>query len=495
MSAPPAVVVTLPARTVAEARAQIEEARRAGADLAEVRCDRLPPEELRRLGELFPASVPLIGTLRSRAEGGEGPDDPEERARLIDQIADHPFREIDVELARDLPRATGLARPGMRGLIVSSHSTTAVAATEWGRLVREPGPFGSVRKVVVPATVGQLLAEFVPMLPPPGETAVVAHTVGASGPLLRAWSRKFGFPFVYASLPEDSAAGTAEPSQIPVDRLRPFLTSGENAPLFALLGHPVAHSRSPSLHARWMRTERKVGLYLALDLVDRGEFVDAIPLLVRGGFRGVNVTHPFKDVALEVADRLGAGAEACGVANTLSFEPDEVVAENTDLVAILRRLEELRSTGAWDGTTIGVVGAGGAARATLAAARTMGVEARVWARRPDRATALAREFGADAVGPGEAFRAKLVVHATPLGRSGPRVGNFPKPEWLLHDGHLLDWVYGAEDPVVKLAAQAAGTTYEDGSRLLVYQAAASYGIWWGEEPDRELIDAAIEAVA
>ena len=495
MSAIPAIVVSLPARTVTEAKAQIEEACRSGADLVEVRCDRFPAEEFRRLGELFPAGVPLIGTLRSRAEGGEASDDTEERARLLDEIASYPFREIDVELSRDLPRAAALLSSGKRGLIVSSHSTTEVASTEWGRLLRATGPPGTVRKVVVPATVGRLLSEFVPRLPPSGETALVAHTVGPSGPLLRVWSRKFGFPLVYASLPEGAETEKLEASQIPVDRLRPFVTAEETPPLFAVVGHPVGHSRSPSIHARWMRSERRVGLYISLDFTDPREFVDALPLLIDGGFRGLNVTHPLKDAALEVADHVGAGAEACGVANTLSFEHDGVDAENTDLVAILRRLEELRSTGTWDSSAIGVIGAGGAARATLAAARTLGVEARVWSRRPDRAVELALEFGAHAVDPAEAFRAKLVVHATPVGREGAGTGEFPKPDWLPPGGHLLDWVYGAENPVVKLSAERAGATYEDGSRLLVYQAAASYGIWWGEEPSADLVASALEAVA
>lgn len=494
MSAPPAVVVTVPARKVADARAQIEEARRSGADLVEVRCDRFPPEELRRLGELFPAGVPLIGTLRSRAEGGEGPDDPEERARVLGQIAAHPFREIDVELARDLPAAAALLRSGERGLIVSSHPSTQVPSAEWGRLLRASGPLGAVRKVVVPATVGQLLTELVPLLPPPGETSLVAHTVGPSGPLLRAWSRRFGFAFVYASLPEGSTADPVEPSQIPVDRIRPFVSAEGTPPLFALVGHPVAHSRSPSVHARWMRAERKVGLYIGLDLVDEREFVDSLPPLLEGGFRGLNVTHPFKAAALEVADRVSAGAESCGVANTLSFDHGEVNAENTDLVAILRRLEELRSSGVWDGSSLGVIGGGGAARATLAAARTLGVEAYVWARRPDQATALAHEFGAhssDSVG---GVRVNLVVHATPLGRDLAETVGFPRSEWLRRGGHLLDWVYGALDPVARISAEKSGATYEDGSRLLVYQAAASYGIWWGEEPSAELLASALEEV-
>jgi shikimate dehydrogenase/3-dehydroquinate dehydratase type I len=494
MNPKPAIVVTLPARTIAEARAQIDTASRSGADLVEIRCDRFSASELAHLGELFPAGVPLIATLRSRAEGGEGPDDPNDRARTFEVIAHLPFREVDVEVARDIPLAGKLARPGGRGLIASSHSAVPVSAVVWGRWVRESGPSGAVRKVVVPATVGQLLSELLPLLPPPGESALVAHTVGPSGPLLRAWGRRFGFPLVYASLPEEVGSPPVELSQIPVDRLRPFVDAEGNPPLFAVVGRPVGHSRSPSLHARWMRSEGKVGLYVALDFGDEREFIDAIPPLIEGGFRGLNVTHPLKGAALEVADRVSSGAVACGVANTLSFEQGEVDAENTDLVAILRRLEELRSSGAWKGDSLAVIGAGGAARATLAAARSLGVEAHVWARRPDRASALAEEFGSHMVGARDSLRPSLIVHATPLGREPVSPQEFPKVDWLRPGSHLLDWVYAATSPVARVAAEKAGATYEDGSRLLVYQAAASYGLWWGEEPAEDEVAAALEGV-
>jgi len=83
---PPAIVIPLPARTVADARRQMEEAHRSGADLIEIRCDRFPPEELERVGELFPNPFLLVATLRSRAEGGEGPDDAEPRARILSRL-------------------------------------------------------------------------------------------------------------------------------------------------------------------------------------------------------------------------------------------------------------------------------------------------------------------------------------------------------------------------------------------------------------------------
>jgi len=493
MNRVPAVVVTLPARTVADARKQVAEARRSGADLAEVRCDRLTPAERGRLEALFPSELPLVATLRSRAEGGEGPDAPEERRTWLSEIARLPFREIDIESARDLPVAASLAPREGRGLIVSSHRLQPVPTTEWARLLREPVPEGATRKVVVPAGIGQLVSEMLPALPPPGETALVAHTVGSSGPLLRAWAGRFGLSMVFASLPADAAGeprSVVEPSQIPVDRLRAYLDAGGIAPIFAVAGHPVAHSRSPSLHARWMRENRRSGLYLALDFEDESEFVESLPFLVDGGFRGLNVTHPFKHAALEVADRVGSGALACGVANTLSFDREEVEAENTDLAAVLRRFEELRADSTWDGRSVGVIGAGGAARATLAAARSMGVEAWVWARRPEIAENLAREFGAHASSSSGPERPTLVVNATPLGREGAE-GPFPGAPWLTSGGHLLDWVYDPATPVARKEAERVGASYEDGSRLLVYQAAASFGIWWGDEPSADQLAAVL----
>ncbi|MGA7476735.1 MAG: type I 3-dehydroquinate dehydratase [Thermoplasmata archaeon] len=494
---PPAIVVTLPARTVADARRQMEEAHRSGADLIEIRFDRFGASELARAGELFPNSLPLVATLRSHAEGGEGPDDAETRARALNDLARLPFRWIDVELARDFPAAEALLRPGVRGLIVSSHVPTALGTPEWTRLLRQTVPRGAVRKVVAAAPVGQLLRELIPALPPPGESPVVAHTTGPSGPLLRAWSRRFGFPLVYAApaeLTEGVSPPPVEPSQVPVDRLRPYLEAEGNPPLFAVVGHPVARSLSPSLHSRWIRELGQVGLYVALDFESDREFVDSIPFLVEGGFRGLNVTHPLKQVALELANRVGPGAVACGVANTLSLGPEEVEAENTDLVAILSRLEELRSSGRWDGSSIGVIGAGGAARATLAAARSVGVEAYVWARRPEASELLAHEFGANAArDPGRA-RPTLVVHATPMGMVAGGSPVLPDLGWLRSGVHTVDWVYAPEDPVVRTTAERAGASYEDGSRLLVYQAAASYSIWWGDGPTPEQTAAALEGI-
>ena len=491
----PAMVVTLSAVSAAEAKLQVVEAAAAGADLAEVRFDLWSASARADAGQLFPSPIPLIATVRSHAEGGAGPDDPEARASLLLELARLPFRWVDLEADRDLAGIDRFPPAETIGRIVSTHYPAGVSPPDWSRRVREPAPEGGVRKVVARVGVGALLADFLPHLPPPGETTLVAMTTGPSGPLLRVWSRRFGFPMVFAALPErppgHAPRPAVEPSQVPVDRLRSFLASDTEAPLFGLAGHPVAHTRSPSLHARWMRHDQRVGLYIPLDFGSESEFVDALEPLAEGGFRGLNVTHPFKTAALEAATEVQSGASACGVANCLTFREEAVEAENTDLVAILRRLEELRQSGRWDGRSLTVVGAGGAARATLVAARALKAEAHVYARRPERAAELARRFDARTLPVADAKPDSLVVQATDVGREGTGPLEVALGPLLRPGTHVVDWVYDPDDPTVRDTVERAGATYEDGRRLLVYQAAATYGVWWGEEPDADEVRATL----
>ncbi len=478
----PAIVVSLPARTAEAARHEIGEARRAGADLAEIRLDRWDPSELERVDALFPSDVPLLATYRSTAEGGGGANDAASRRKVLLRLAGLPFRWIDLEFERDLGLLPELPPPERLGRIVSSHSSEA-SPERWGRRLHELAALDAVGKMVVRATVRELFRDLLPRFPPPEEGLLVVHTVGPSGPLLRAYARRLGFPFVYAAPAGSAPRDAVEPSQVPVDRLAPFLNAAEPAPLFAVVGHPVVHSKSPELHTRWMRAAGVAGLYILLDFQDETEFVECLPDLSANGFLGLNVTHPFKVAALEAAHEVAPGAARCGASNCLTIRRERIEAENTDLVAALRRLQELREDGHWTDDTLTVVGAGGAARASLAAAAELSARASVVARRADAARALAREFGVPALEPGEEHRAGLVVHATDAGRSGAGALSVPLAPLLRRGAHLLDWVYAPDDPSVRAEAVRAGTTYEDGWRLLVYQAAASYALWWGKEPE------------
>src|SRR5580658_7163338 len=244
----PLIVVTLPGRTVADVLRQAETARAAGGDLAEVRLDLWTPEDRASLRGLFPAPLPLVATLRSRAEGGGGPDAPAERATELIAAAACPFRWLDLEADRDgallghLPPTTSLGR------ILSTHLPAGAGASALAERIREGSEARSIRKVVTPATVGILLKEILPLLSRDAGNSCVVLTTGPSGGLLRAWSARLGFPLVYASLPSPrgpSDPDLIEPSQIPVDRLRPFFEGGTDAPIFAVLGRPFAQPLPP----------------------------------------------------------------------------------------------------------------------------------------------------------------------------------------------------------------------------------------------------------
>jgi shikimate dehydrogenase len=488
----PTIVVSLPARTLVDARRQVEEAGAAGADLAEVRFDRWSPEERERVAELFPSPIPLVATLRSRAEGGEGPDDADAREIVLRDLSHEPFAYIDLEAARDrrLEEPFGALDPH---IIRSSHLPTDASGSEVEARLREAPPDRGIVKVVLPASFSRAIGELIPQILGRAEPRPVLLTTGPSGSLWRAWAGRLGIPWVFASLPEGSSPETVEASQIPVDRFSAFLGAAD-APIFAVLGHPVDHSRSPKIHQRWMRRSRYVGLYLGLDLSSSDEFHLAIDLLPSRGFLGVNVTHPWKHLAYECAGWRSADALATGTANCLTFREGRIEAENTDLGAMSRRLTELKETALWSGTDLTVLGGGGAARATLAAAQRIGAAATVFTRRPSEAKALATEFDAWAGDPLHPEPAQLVVHATDVGRAGTGALELPLRELLSARSYVLDWVY---DPALSTVAAIAGelaAKYEDGRRLLVYQAAASFRQWWGQPPDAESVEESLREV-
>ncbi len=494
MPGAPRLVVTLPGRDVATVRAEVADAQRAGADIVEFRLDRWSEAEQHRAAELFPSPVPVMATVRSRAEGGEGPDSAENRIPRLRDLARLPIRWLDLEEDRDLALTSELPADRSFLLVLSSHLPADTSPEDLVGRMRRPLPLGAVRKIVLPASVGRLLEEILPAVDAVGTESTVLLTTGASGPLLRAWSLRRRYPMVYAG-PARPAPGPGappvEPSQIPVDRLRWFFDSDPGRPIFALLGRPVGHSQSPYLHSRWMRRLQRHGLYVSLEIGSEPEFVESLEPLAEGGLRGANVTHPWKTTALASATRVGKGAEICGAANCLTFRDDEVEAENTDLAAALRRLGEIRAVGPWDGRELLVLGAGGSAAATLAAARELGTRASVLARSPAKASALADRFGARILPPTELRPFPIVVHATDVGRSGADPLALPVESVVGPGTVLLDWVYSPDDDVVRRAAESRGAEYEDGWRLLVYQAAASFALWWGVEPEDDEVEATV----
>jgi shikimate dehydrogenase len=202
-------------------------------------------------------------------------------------------------------------------------------------------------------------------------------------------------------------------------------------------------------------------------------FHDAVRGLPASGYRGINVTIPHKEAALAVADSASDAAREIGAANTLTFGDDGIAADNTDAQGFLDALgQPLR------GRSVLVLGAGGAARAVVWAAREAGAsEVLVWNRTSERARLLAADLGAEAV---ERPRgADVLVNTTAVGLQGT-AADLPLAD--THDPELVvDLVYGPEDPPVTAWGRARGASVTDGLDVLLHQGALSFVRWTGQD--------------
>jgi shikimate 5-dehydrogenase/3-dehydroquinate dehydratase len=495
MNPRPRLVVTLPARSIPMARAQAAEAAKAGADLIEIRLDRWPEEERRRLGQLFPTPVPAIATIRSRTEGGEGPNAPAQRAGLLAEATGFPFAHVDFELARDRPiPTTGGSSPsrwiGSRHFPVETSldvldQTVARSAVEYGFV-----------KVVVPASISRFLNELLPSMARWVNPRTAVFTTGASGPLGRIWARHLGQPMVFAALPDairPSEQGPVEVSQVPVDQLHRSWSGGEDR-RFAVVGAPISHSLSPAIHAGWLASERRPATFVALDVVTEPELVALSRPSPDLAWAGWSVTAPWKAAAAKLAGRRSEAVQATGVANTLTFDARGISADLTDATAVRRRALELVGEGTWDGAEALVIGTGGSARAAVFALGPGRRVVRLLGRRPEAVAAVARDVGGRPADLADPHPVGLIVNATTVGRAGSGVLEPGLSGWVGPGTTLLDFVYAAEEPGLRQACEAQGGRYEDGRRLLVYQAADAHGLWWGESPNDEALAAALRRV-
>jgi len=261
----------------------------------------------------------------------------------------------------------------------------------------------------------------------------------------------------------------------------------------AVIGHPVAHSRSPAVHNAALAELGLAGewSYEAIDLAPV-EFAPRVRAMEREGFVGANVTIPHKEAALRLADTASPVAQAIGAANTLSFEAGGIQADNTDAGGLIDALP-----GAVRGRRALVLGAGGAARAVVWALLREGVEVYVWNRTPLRARHLCDELGGKPVKAGvlDLRIYELIVNSTSVGLRGEDpFAELPFVASDLDEKHtVVDLVYGAPPSQLLSVAAFAGARTVDGIDILVRQGALSFEIWTGRKPSLGVMDHAARA--
>jgi shikimate dehydrogenase len=253
---------------------------------------------------------------------------------------------------------------------------------------------------------------------------------------------------------------------------------------YAVFGNPIAHSKSPLIHAEFARQTGQDLDYAAL-LAPLDDFAGAVAAFRKRGGNGANVTVPFKEEAFRLATRLTPRAQDAGAVNTLRFDDDEILGDNTDGAGLVRDLTvNLKRNLA--GQRILLMGAGGAARGVIGPLLTENPAALVLANRTvKKAQQLAEQFGGrlqastyEALA-GQAF--DVVINATAASLKGELP---PLPDTLFNPGALAyDMMYGTETPFMAWSRTHGAARVADGLGMLVEQAAEAFHVWRGVRPD------------
>lgn len=259
-------------------------------------------------------------------------------------------------------------------------------------------------------------------------------------------------------------------------------------PRLAVIGHPVAHSRSPAMQNAALAV---LGLgeewrYEAID-VDPEGFDARVREMADEGFAGANVTVPHKHAALALADAPSAVAQEIGAANTLVFVGGEIGAHNTDADGFLAALPASPR----DRRAL-VLGAGGAARAVVWALEREGAEVEVWNRTAARAGEICADLGGAPVADPDQAGYDLIVNTSAAGLAGEDpFAHLPLAAGRFGAGQtVVDMVYGEAPSSLLAAAEGAGATVVDGIEVLVQQGALALRIWTGREPPLDAMRAA-----
>lgn len=253
-------------------------------------------------------------------------------------------------------------------------------------------------------------------------------------------------------------------------------------------GQPIAHSLSPAIHGAWIEAAGLDARYEAFAPEDPAAFAALVEEGRAGALRGLNVTAPYKEQALALANTAGDSARTCGSANLLVFDDGQVRADSTDGAGLTAALAEQAPELDVAGQVVVVLGAGGAARAAAAALKAGGARVGVLNRTEARAAALADDLAVEVATMGWLREAALVVNAATV---APTLDL----GLLRRDAVLMDMTYRPLLTPFLAAGRARGLTTVDGLAMLIGQARPSFEALFGTAPpDIDVRAAALAAM-
>ena len=266
---------------------------------------------------------------------------------------------------------------------------------------------------------------------------------------------------------------------------------GKKVDDYAVMGNPIAHSKSPSIHTLFAEQTQQSILYTAIH-VDIEGFKQAVGNFAAAGGKGLNITVPFKQEAWALVTERSERAERAGAVNTIKIEDDKLFGDNTDGVGLVNDLTVNHSI-ELTGKNILLMGAGGAARGVLIPLLKQNPASIFVANRtPDKAKDLADDFSDAGNIRGGGYEAiadmkfDVVINATAASLQGELP---PLPDTLLNDNaSCYDMMYAAKPtPFMQWATEHNAIKVLDGLGMLVEQAAESFLIWRGVKPETQQV--------
>jgi len=466
--------VTVTALTTAELRRKRDEV--VGADMVELRLDTVRDPDV--AGALEGRRLPAIVTCRPTWEGGQFRGSEEERRAILRQALAQDAEYVDLEWRANFPDL--LAATAGRRIVLSMHDFDGTPADLPARAAAMRATGAEVIKLAVRTS---RLSDCLPLLDlaskcAPGGAVLIG--MGECGLVTRVLAARFGSRWTYAG--SEAQVGQVTSGEL-LDLYRFRSVTSETA-LYGLVGSPVSHSVSPAMHNAAFGAVGLDAVYLPFPAADADDFAVFGRAL---GVRGVSVTIPYKVALRGHVDEVDAVACRVGAINTIRAVDGRWIGGNTDAAGFLRPLHgRVPLTGA----RVAVLGAGGSARAVLAALADSGAIVTVYSRSHARAEEIAASAGATAgVFPPAAGSWDLLVNCTPVGMF-PNVAAMPVGRAALAGPagrSVYDLVYNPESTLLLREAAAAGCATIGGLQMLVGQAVEQFEWWTGAKAPADVM--------
>ncbi len=496
------ICVSLMESTISDVFASASLSKSLGADAIEARLDCIQEPPLSSLEELSnlkqKAGLPVILTLRPAWEGGSYKGNEKSRLAVLEEGLKNGFDYLDIELKTEQTernRLVALAKENGVKVIVSYHDfqvkPSVPGISDIMKKCIEAG--GDLVKVVFTCnscvdTFNILLAGKAALLNQVHDFSVMG--VGPYGHITRILAPFLECKMVYAS--PDKEKGKIE-GQLDIKTLQKFGKIDAETKVCGIIGKPLAHTLSPTMHNAAFE---KLGLnyvYLAFEM-DKSEIAFSLNAMKELGFRGLNVTHPYKINVMEYLDNIDEVAKEIGAVNTIVNNDGKLTGYNTDAFGAVEALRNHVLDFESSRKKILVLGAGGAARAVAVPLAKMGNEITIANRTHNRSEELVKML--EKFGKAEAVKidridevitdVEILINCTPVGMSDSLVQSPISGQMIRSDMIVFDVIYNRDTPLL-IEAKKKGAKVIYGYEMFVHQGVKAFELWTGEKAPMDVM--------